>query len=274
MKIVVSRPASVYDDQRDIEIADPAILKSLHGLVYDQDVCSNFFSADPLALVSISGGAIALSFDEQHQRLRVISEYWAPRTLNDAEIAALTQETQGQWSDGLGAACFDDWSAASQLRLDLSPEGAADDMRVEQVEDGRLVPRFAHLARAVWKGHLEVVREAVAEKAELNARYEGFTALHLAIRKNSVPAALLLVDGGADVNLAAAVGGTTPLMACAGMHSEDDSLTVAQALLAHGASSQAKDASNRTALALAKKAKKTRLAALLEAQQPGNRGGA
>ena len=72
--------------------------------------------------------------------------------------------------------------------------------------------------------------------------------------------ALLLIEGGANVNLASATG-TTPLMACIAWES-DDAITVAIALLAQGADLTARDHLGRTAAEIATISNRPELAAL------------
>ena len=125
------------------------------------------------------------------------------------------------------------------------------------------MPRFAHLAKAVWSGKLDVLKQAVEEKADLNAIYDGHTALLLAIQRQDTEAALLLIKGGADVDRTSVLG-TTPLMACASLN-EVDAVVVAAGLLAMGANVNARDMSDNTALDEAKNNNQQELAALLTA---------
>src|SRR5262245_10935059 len=181
-----------------------------------------------------------MALNPQRGGLRVVSEYWSPAALQPDQLQALVDQTLGQWSDGIGEACFDEWSLQSGIHLDLAPFALNNYEKpvAEQVEDGRVVPRFAHLAKAVWKGSLDVVWQAVAEKADLDAVYDGHTALLLAIVWQDAQIALLLIEGGADVHRATVLG-TTPLMACADLKQPADAVAVATALLARGADVEA-----------------------------------
>lgn len=266
MKIVVSGHASACHARTGEVIADIELLQSLNGLRYDADVCANYLYHELLNDVSIVGGAIQIAFDSRQGGLRVFSEYWSPAALQPDQLQALVRETLGQWSDGIGEACFDEWSLQSGIHLDLAPfhldgyEGA----RAEQVEDGRVAPRFAHLAKAVWKGSLDVVQQAVAEKADLNSVYDGHTALLLAILRQDARIALLLIEGGADVNRASPLG-ATPLMACASLEQPADAVAVATALLARGANMEARNEYGNSALTEAQNSNRQELAALLTA---------
>ncbi len=257
MKIIVSGPAAAYRRGSKEPITDPEVLRGLHGLRYQDDLCTNYHHDEALHAVSIVGGAIAIAYDEAQGELRVVSEYWAPRPLDRREIEALVKETTGQWSDGIGEGCFDEWEEESGIHLDLYPGGASRDAQVEQVEDARPVPRFAHLAKAVWRGKLELIEQAIAEKADLNATYDGYTTLRIVIQKDDTVTALRLIEAGADVNLSA------PLTACAGMKDVQGALAVARALLGRGADVNARDASRRTALQRARQAGRAELVELL-----------
>jgi hypothetical protein len=45
----------------------------------------------------------------------------------------LLQETEGQWSDGLGSSCFDRHEEQTGIRIDPSPFDRDRDVRVEQM---------------------------------------------------------------------------------------------------------------------------------------------
>jgi hypothetical protein len=268
VKIIVSGQASACHAQTGKVITDTQLLQSLNGLRYDGDVCANYLYHELLNDVSIVGGAIQMAFDPQRGGLRVVSEYWSPAALKPDQLQALVDQTLGNWSDGIGEGCFDEWSLQSGIHLDLAPFALDNYERpvAEQVEDGRMVPRFAHLAKAVWKGSLDVVRQAVAEKADLNAIFDGHTALLVAIQREDTQAALLLIEGGADVNRATILG-TTPLMACASLKQPADAVAVATALLAKGANVDGRNMAGKTALDEAQDEGRKELAALLTAHR-------
>ena len=268
MKIIVSGQASACHAQTGEVITETHLLQALNGLRYDADVCANYLDHEQLNDVSIVGGAIRMAFDPQRSELRVVSEYWTPAALQPDQLQALIDQTLGQWSDGIGEGCFDEWSLQSGIQLDLAPFAldSYEQPVADQVEDGRVAPRFAHLAKAVWKGSLDVVRQAVAEKADLNAIYDGHTALLLAIQQQNTQAALLLIEGGADVNRPSVIG-TTPLMACASLEQPADAVAVAKALLAKGANLDVRDMAGKTALDEAQDNNQKELAALLTAQR-------
>ena len=251
MKIIVSGQASAHDNETGEIITDAARLQSLSGLRHDGDLCANYLDHDELNDISIVGGAIEIVWAPDQGGLRVVTEYWSPAELSPDQLQALADQTLGQWSDGIGEGCFDEWSQENGIDFDLAPF-ARDDYEepvAEQVDDGREVPRFAHLAKAVWKGKLDVVQQAVAEKADLNAIYDGHTALLLAIMKKDAAIALLLIEGGADVNRGTVIG-TTPLMACTSLPPAD-AMRIAKALVARDCDLEAVDYEGRTAAVVA-----------------------
>lgn len=267
MKILVSGQASAHDDETGEIITDAARLQSLGGLRYDGDLCANYLDHEQLNDISIVGGAIEVVWAPDQGGLRVVSEYWSPVELSPDQLQALTDQTLGQWSDGIGEGCFDEWSQESGIGLDLAPFTRDDyqDPVAEQVDDGREVPRFAHLAKAVWRGKLDVVQQAVAERADLNAVYDGHTALLLAIMKKDVAIALLLIEGGADVDRGSVIG-TTPLMACTSLPPAD-AMRVAKALVARGCDLDAVDYEGQTAATMAANNNQRELAEFLRTQR-------
>ncbi len=244
-------------------ITDISLLQSLDGLRYEEDLCANYLNDELLNDISLVGGAIALAFDSERGGLRVLCEYWSPTELSPDQLQVLVDQTLGQWSDGIGEGCFDEWSRQSGIDLDLAPF-ASDCYQSpvsEQVNDGREVPRFAHLAKAVWQEKFDLVRQAVNENADLDVIYDGHTALLLAILRKNAEMTMLLIEGGADVNRASTMG-TTPLMACIALEPED-AITVARALLAKGADLTARDHLGRTALMIAENSPQQELTSLL-----------
>lgn len=61
MKIIVSGPATACHAQTGEIIADASLLRPLHGLRYDEDLCVNYLYDDLLNDISIVGGAIELA---------------------------------------------------------------------------------------------------------------------------------------------------------------------------------------------------------------------
>lgn len=52
--------------------------------------------------IGITGGIVRFEYKPQLKQLWLITEYYAPRKLNDQELDVLLEYTMGQWSDGAG----------------------------------------------------------------------------------------------------------------------------------------------------------------------------
>ncbi len=120
------------DEGRSIE--DTAILKTLDGLSYDEEVFSDYLfdggDVGELEDAGISGGSLDFAFDSATGRLIGRTEYQLERALNPDQIAVLRDYTIGQWSDGIGSNFFQE-----RMRKGLAPQLlVADDsaVRVEQ----------------------------------------------------------------------------------------------------------------------------------------------
>ncbi|MGE0207196.1 MAG: ankyrin repeat domain-containing protein [Candidatus Babeliales bacterium] len=87
------------------------------------------------------------------------------------------------------------------------------------------------LFQALYKNNIEKVKELIATGADCNAKEDGQTALTLAILRNSQELVNLLLQAGADVNLARKEDFYTPLMVAVIMKNSD----LVATLLAHKA---------------------------------------
>lgn len=203
MKITVSGPAAVYDADGQ-QVTAGAQLKKLDGACYDDDVCSHYFS-DALDEMGVAGGNLRLVFDKHSKRLRVVSEFRAPRRLKPKELKTLIEETQAQWSDGIGEGCFD--ALGEQLGLTINVYPAADydihEVHAEQVDDGvkTAVKKQSPLLKAAEQGDVAKVRKLLAQGEPINAvdKY-GHSVLQNAIHGEHTELALLLVRLGADLH--------------------------------------------------------------------------
>src|SRR5262245_53687613 len=121
MKIVITGAAQASAIDSDKKITDPALLQKLDGLDFSKDRCSNYFDRS-LEDIGIVGGVVRLAFDQAGKHLRVVTEYHSPRRLEPAELAKLVDETEGQWSDGIGEG---DFLHRKKLKMDVSiaPQG-------------------------------------------------------------------------------------------------------------------------------------------------------
>ena len=126
MKIVVSGPAEAFSSDTEEQVTDPNRLKKLDGLAYSKDRCSNYIDRS-LQDIGVTGGVILLAFDAKTKRLRVRTEYHAPRKLTAEELKLLVKKTTGQWSDGIGEG---DFLHQKKLKMDV-------DLLAAGVEEGQ-----------------------------------------------------------------------------------------------------------------------------------------
>ncbi len=102
-RIIISGRAAVSRD--DEQIDDPAVLRTLDGLAYDDERFTDYLGGpgeDELAAALESGGVLRFSYREGEPLLEVRTEYRSRRPLSPAELALLVEYTMGQWSDGIG----------------------------------------------------------------------------------------------------------------------------------------------------------------------------
>ena len=106
-----SAPAVVFDFKHKDSSGEPTVvenvdvLRTLDGLEHDE-VFSDYISDGgdhTLASAGVTGGRLIFRFDVKAKVLFGITEYQAPRTLNNSELAMLKEYTIGQWSDGIGS---------------------------------------------------------------------------------------------------------------------------------------------------------------------------
>ena len=130
MRIIISGKAFVYDADRS-EITSPEILRSLDGLVYDEEIFTDYLgnlntTTTKQMLVQTPGderllqvlreselengvrqalepsGKLRFSYKPDRNELWCVTEYRSNRGLTDEELKLLAGYTQGQWSDGIG----------------------------------------------------------------------------------------------------------------------------------------------------------------------------
>jgi hypothetical protein len=96
-------------------VTDPAILRTLDGLVADDETFTEYLwpgGAHPapeelvLAEVLEPGGVIRFSHRDGDPLLTATTVYRSRRPLTPAELRALVGYTMGQWSDGIGENLF------------------------------------------------------------------------------------------------------------------------------------------------------------------------
>ncbi len=251
-------------------VASKSTIRELDG-AESEDVCGNYLESD-LADLDLTAGTVKLQYDAGENQFRVSTEYTSPTKLTGAQLKRLVRATVGQWSDGIGEGCFDELAERLGVTIDLSPLGQDEGVRVEQVGSGKAVAKpKTGLAKAARDGDMASLRKHLDAGADIEARLQGYTPLHLAIMDGRTEAALELIARGADVEARDPLG-HDPLMktALSNAIADADAAKVALALLERGASvygPKGPGANPRvgeyTPLYMAKNRKKTKLAAVL-----------
>jgi hypothetical protein len=109
-RIVIRGYAAVIRDGETI--TDPSVLRTLAGLVADDELFTEYLGPPDVRGVSPEekvlartlepGGVISFSYHEGDPGLTATTEYSSPRPLTPQELRALVSYTMGQWSDGIG----------------------------------------------------------------------------------------------------------------------------------------------------------------------------
>lgn len=246
MKISIYAPAwTEYDEESDV-ITDVDTLTSVCGQLptSEQDAIANYLDND-LADLGISGGLsqCRISIDGE---LILTTDYWAPKKLDDSTLQRLVDYTIAQWEDGIGESGFFIEDATQPLWVYVSTDRG--DVEVEQYEDGTPVERPSQIAIYARDGNLDGLVRAIASGEDVNGKFQGCSALHLAILYGHVEIALTLIEGGAAVDVPDIMG-TYPLHACALSNEigDEDSKRVALALLERGADPTRRSVTGETA---------------------------
>lgn len=248
MKVMVFAPARAYKASSDEEVVTPDVLASLHDLTYEDDCCYKYLSMD-LAAVGIIGGTIRCRFSAA-DGLELLTEYWSPRELSTAELAALKSDTIAQWDDGIGENGFR--IRAGEDDVDVVPCAEVTLVSTEQEDDARNVPTPSAIAIGARNGDVLAVQRAIERGEDINHPLQEYAPLHLAILYGHVDIVLALLEHGAEPNRLDPAG-DTPLHLCAASNSlsDDDSARIARALLSRGAARDTKSRSGETAACLA-----------------------
>jgi len=202
--ITVTGPVVVTDDETEKPVTDTGRLRTFDGLHSGKETCSKYH-ADALADLGLKGGAVRLAFDAATKKLRVVSEFTSARKLTPAELRELIDDTEGQWSDGIGEGCFDSVMDKRNVFIDLSPLNGGK-VKATQTDDGKPAPKTSPakvtagaLTKAAAAGDLDTVKQFVAAKTNLDARGQyGRTPLTAAIANDRLSVALYLIERGAS----------------------------------------------------------------------------
>jgi hypothetical protein len=137
--ITVTGPVAVIDDATEKPITDAKRLAGFDGLHSGKETCSKYHFGE-LTDLELKGGAVKLVFDAKAKKLRVVSVFTSPRKLTAAELRELVDDTQGQWSDGIGEGCFDSVMDRRKVFIDLAPD-TREKTKATQTDDGKLAPK-------------------------------------------------------------------------------------------------------------------------------------
>ncbi|MEL7481378.1 MAG: ankyrin repeat domain-containing protein [Pseudomonadota bacterium] len=131
----------------------------------------------------------------------MVTTYDCSETLPDAMVAKLVRATTGQWSDGLGAGCFQDLANKYDATIDLAPLDVTDDPNVEisrtPVKSATAVAK-GKLFKAAADGDCKKIQEFLDAGADIDEELQSTTPLGMAILCGHVDAAKLLLKAGAD----------------------------------------------------------------------------
>jgi hypothetical protein len=202
--ITITGPVVVTDDSTEKRITDTKRLASLDGLHSGRETCSKYHHGT-LAELELKGGQVKLVFDSMEKKLRVVSEFTSARKLTRDELGELIDDTQGQWSDGIGEGCFDSVMDKREIFIDLSPDSGGK-VKATQTDDGKPAPKKSPAkvaAGELWKaaanGDLKAVKKLVESKVELDTRGQyGWTPLIAAIANDKTDVAIYLIEQGAS----------------------------------------------------------------------------
>lgn len=110
-RIVIRGSAAVFRD--DVRVSDSVILRSLDGMVYDEERFTDYLGGPAeenlVAAALEPGGIIRFGYRDADDVLSVTTEYRTRRPLTAAELRLLIDYKLGQWSDGIG----ENWACIS-----------------------------------------------------------------------------------------------------------------------------------------------------------------
>lgn len=84
---------------------DVATLQLYHGF-QSEDSCLDYMDPEVAESLGLTGGNLRLAFDPESSRLRVTTTYGLDSKPSPDQLKQLQQETESQWSDGIGGGVF------------------------------------------------------------------------------------------------------------------------------------------------------------------------
>lgn len=107
--LTFSANADVYHHLNSAEgevTLNPDHLKPLHGMHSTEYSCSECIDVVLADALELTGGEVRFYYDESTQRLRVSTCYGITFEPSDEDLQQLQEETEAQWSDGIGTGSF------------------------------------------------------------------------------------------------------------------------------------------------------------------------
>lgn len=199
MKVRISAPASVQFLAAQMP---PHIIAKFLDEAVSVESCIDYLDASFLKY-GLTDGRIRITQGVTESSFDVATEYHSKETLPDSVVAELARATQGQWSDGLGAGCFEGLGDKYDAVIDVSPLGVNEDARTEVVEPtspGSQAISKGQLFSAAADGDCAKVRECLDAGADVDELVQDTTPLGMAILCGHVGAAKLLLQAGANPN--------------------------------------------------------------------------
>ncbi len=207
---------------------DPVDLKLLDGFMHTDDSLLEY--ADDFGL-TLSGGFVRCELDKQTKKLFIITDYDSPVEISKSDLKRIKDDTVGQWSDGVGEGCFDDFCETSGFGVETclskvivsQTKGLAKTPSTWKPDQKKLVggwkkamvknqpkgskKEFKDLLLAIYNNKIRKV-ESLLGKVNLNHwqnlsggdsyLVEGQTPLTCAVEQGHSKLACLLLDHGAE----------------------------------------------------------------------------
>lgn len=260
-KLIIRLTGNAHVSDRAGNGLTDCVIQQLNG-AESQQVCSDYFDTE-LADLGITSGTVKLVHDIAVGAFRVVTEFRSPTVLQSHQLKRLVSDTLGQWSDGIGEGCFDELEDRLNVCIDLA-SNRENDVRVEQIDDGYVVPRLHHeLAKAAREGDLQTLIHLLGEGADTEVRVQGYTPLHLAVLGGHANVVLELIRRSADVRARDAKGADALMLTALSNRIVDaDAARIAEALLGRGVDAKG-PRDGYTPLFMAENRKKTKLVAVL-----------
>ena len=137
MKVKFSQKVDIVkwnDDDEEIYITDPTILKSMHGIEYVDEIFSDYLldgdsDREKFQNLGIEGGKISFEYLDNKNEVIVHTEYNTSEVLSKKDIENLKEYTGSQWTDGIGSSYSQNFE--SDLEIFPSFIGCSDIISVE-----------------------------------------------------------------------------------------------------------------------------------------------